>query len=69
MKDCNYKPNGEVQGDPSGIPNRGTSVGWVENTQEGGMSTDPSAINRIGGMGSAADSDGESTSFGGDDRV
>lgn len=59
MKDCNYKPDGTgyVQGDGKEMPDRGTSTGFVANTQEGSMSTEPDATNRVGGMGGSTGSD------------
>lgn len=54
MKDCNYKPNGEVQGDSRSIPDRGVSTG-VSDTYGADLSGD--ATNRTGGMGRAAKSD------------
>lgn len=68
MKDCNYKPAGTgfVQGDGKEMPDRGTSTGWNgADPQLGGMSTDQSATNSMGGMGSAANSDPDGTPFGG----
>lgn len=57
MKDCNYKPSGELQGNTKGMPDRGTSSGMGDNAQTEGMSLDPDAINRVGGIGSATGSD------------
>lgn len=51
-----YKPTGELQGDTSGMPNKGTSTGLDGGTY--GADIGPSSTNRIGGMGDAAKSDG-----------
>ena len=52
-----YKPSGELQGDNRPMPSRGTGTGSNVNSQTLGMSIEQDAVNRIGGMGSAARSD------------
>jgi hypothetical protein len=54
-----YKPSGDLQGDTSAMPDRGTSTGMVDNTDLGGMSLDPSATNSKGGIGGSTKSDDE----------
>jgi hypothetical protein len=50
-----YKPSGELQGDTSGMPNKGTGTGLNGDTY--GADIGPSSTNRQGGMGGAAKSD------------
>lgn len=56
MKDCNYKPSGELQGDTKAMPDRGTSVGFNGDTY--GADTGAGALNRTGGITGATKSDG-----------
>jgi hypothetical protein len=69
MSDTNNRPNkdGSIRGDTNDLPDRGTSTGMNPGADPvtDGMSTEPEAINRAGGMGDAAKSDPQGTSFGG----
>lgn len=49
--------NGLVRGDDKAMPNRGTSSGFVGTSGSYGADTGANAINRMGSIGSAADSD------------
>jgi hypothetical protein len=70
MKDCNYKPSGELQGDTKGLPDRGTGTGWHgADPMLDGRSTDADATNSLGSIGGATKSDSESTPFGGSTRI
>jgi len=51
-----YKPSGVIQGDTKPLPDRGVTTG-VTDTYGADLSGD--AINRQGGMGNAAKSDGK----------
>lgn len=53
MKDCNYKPNGELQGDTRAMPDRGTSTGFNGDTY--GADTSPKATNRQGSVSTKSD--------------
>lgn len=55
MKDSNYKPSGELQGDTKAMPNRGTSTGMNGDTY--GASLEQGATNSQGRIGSATKSD------------
>ena len=61
MSDTNNRPNpdGSLRGDTKSMPDRGTSTGMDPGADIPleGMSIDPDAINRLGGMGNAAKSD------------
>lgn len=52
-----YTPSGELQGDTSGLPDRGTSTGMNDNTQTDGRSLDQSTTNSMGGIGGSTKSD------------
>lgn len=51
-----YTPNGEIQGDTKAIPDCGVKTG-VTDTYGANLNGD--AVNRLGGMGDAAKSDGK----------
>lgn len=55
MKDCNYIPNGTLQGDTRPLPDRGTSAGMNGDTY--GADLSPDATNRIVGIAGACKSD------------
>lgn len=55
MKDCNYIPNGLLQGDSKAMPDRGTSTGL--NGDVYGASLDQSATNSLGSIRGATKSD------------
>lgn len=57
MSESNYVPSGELQGDTKAMPDRGTRTGMGDNVQDGGMSLDPTATNRMGSITSATKSD------------
>lgn len=57
MKDCNYKPNGDLQGDSKSMPERGTSTGMNGDTYGADLSQE--STNRIGSIGGATKSDGK----------
>lgn len=57
MKDCNYKPSGELQGDKRPMPERGSATGMPGNAVLDGASLDMDAINRIGPIGRQTRSD------------
>ena len=50
-----YHPSGELQGDSSGMPNKGTSTGVTDTY---GADIGPSATNREGGIAGSTKSDG-----------
>lgn len=50
-----YKPSGELQGDTTSIPSRGTGTGMTGNAQTLGRSTDVNATNRIGSAATKSD--------------
>lgn len=54
MKECNYKPNGEVQGDSRSMPDRGVSTGMSDSY---GADLSGDATNSMGRIGSASNSD------------
>lgn len=68
MSDTNNRPNkdGSLRGDSKSMPDRGTATGMDPGASVPleGMSIDPDAINRLGGMGGATKSDPA-----GEDRV
>lgn len=53
MKECNYRPNGQVQGDTKDLPDRGVSTG-VTDTYGGDLKQ---GFNNHGGIGSDTKSD------------
>ena len=55
MKECNYKPSGELQGDTKAMPDRGTRTGMNGDTY--GAALDQGATNSRGGLGGATKSD------------
>lgn len=55
MSDTNYKPNGALQGDTHGMPNRGSKTGFNGDTY--GADVSPDATNRMGSIKSATKSD------------
>jgi|GEM_PF-6670308 hypothetical protein len=55
MKECNYKPSGELQGDTKAMPDRGTRTGMNGDTY--GASLDQGATNSHGKLGGATKSD------------
>lgn len=55
MKDCNYIPNGSLQGDTKSMPDRGTSTGM--NGDDYGADLSQDSTNRIVGIGGATKSD------------
>lgn len=55
MKDCNYRPTGELQGDTRPMPDRGTGTGLNGDTY--GASLDQGATNSRGRIGRDAMSD------------
>lgn len=55
MKDSNYIPTGELQGDTKGMPDRGTKTGMNGDTY--GASLDPDATNSMGGISGSTGSD------------
>lgn len=57
MKDCNYIPTGELQGDTKAMPDRGTSTGMNGDSYEADLGQD--STNRIVGIGGATKSDSE----------
>lgn len=57
MKDCNYKPNGEVQGDSKAIPDRGTSTGMNGDSYGADLSQD--STNSAGSIKGSTQSDGK----------
>jgi hypothetical protein len=57
MKDCNYIPNGDLQGDTKGMPDRGTSTGMNGDSYDADLGQD--STNRIVGIGGATKSDSE----------
>lgn len=70
MKDCNYKPSGELQGDSKSIPNKGTGTGFHgADPQLDGAGTGQDDTNSMGSIKSSTKSDSESTPFGGDTRI
>lgn len=54
MKECNYKPNGEVQGDSRAMPDRGVSTGLSDSY---GADLSGDATNSMGKIGGASNSD------------
>lgn len=64
MKECNYKPNGEVQGDNTPMKDAGHSTG-VTDTYEADLSGD--ATNRTVGIGRSTKSDKWDDSSAGDE--
>ncbi len=52
-----YKPSGELQGDTSAMPDRGTSTGFYGDAQTDGRSTDQSATNVLGSITGSTKSD------------
>lgn len=52
-----YTPSGELQGDTSAMPDRGTSTGFYGNVQTDGRSTDQSATNSLGSITGSTKSD------------
>jgi hypothetical protein len=58
VSESNYVPNGMLQGDTKGMPDRGTSTGLTgEDPQLDGASIDGEATNRIGSITGATGSD------------
>ena len=55
MKECNYKPSGELQGDTKAMPDRGTRTGMNGDTY--GASLDQGATTSHGKLGGATKSD------------
>ena len=55
MKDSNYIPSGDLQGDTKAMPDRGTSTGMNGDTYEADLA--PDATNRIVGISGSTKSD------------
>lgn len=53
MKDCNYKPTGDLQGDTKAMPDRGTTTGLNGDTYGADLSQD--ATNRQGSVSTKSD--------------
>lgn len=55
MKDCNYIPSGELQGDTKAMPDRGISTGMNGDSYDADLSQD--STNRIVGISGSTKSD------------
>lgn len=56
MKDANYRPSGDLQGDTRSMPDRGTGTG-MGRAESMGMSIERDATNRRGGISGSTKSD------------
>lgn len=63
MKDCNYRPSGDLQGDTKAMPDKGTRTGMNPGTKNDGMSLDADSTNSLGKITGSTKSDAPGESF------